>query len=51
VKHLFETRHLGASELARKKICETRREGGIPFYVRAIVSSELADNNTTTARH
>ena len=83
VRHLFETRHRGAFELAyvgftsvcgtfwkcqarvycgqpsrwleyvleliqgeqaRNKICETRRGGGIPFYVQAIVSSELAEN-------
>jgi len=30
---------------ARNKICETRRGGGIPFYVQAIISTELADNN------
>lgn len=83
VRHLFETRHRGAFELAyvgftsvcgtfwkcrsqvyceqpnrwldyvlgliqteqaRNKICETRRGGGIPFYVQAIVSSEIAEN-------
>ena len=83
VKHLFETRHRGAFELAyvgftsmcetfwrckatvyceqpakwldyvvqlmqseeaRDKICSTRRGGGIPFFVQALVSTELAEN-------
>lgn len=83
VKHLFETRHRGAFELAyvgftsmcqtfwkcksdvyckqpikwldhvleliqtdeaKSKLFSTRRGGGLPFYIQAIVSTELAEN-------
>ncbi len=83
VKHLFETRHRGAFELAyigftcmcetfwkcnsnlyceqptkwlnyvlnliqteeaKSKLFSTRRGGGLPFYVQAIVSTELTEN-------
>ena len=83
MKHLFETRHRGAFELAyigftcmcetfwkcnsnlyceqptkwlnyvlnliqteeaKSKLFSTRRGGGLPFYVQAIVSTELTEN-------
>lgn len=87
VKHLFETRHRGAFELAyigftsmcetfwkcrnglycdqtlkwtdyvlnliqteesKIKLCSTRRGGGLPFFVQAIVSTELVENGRKT---
>ena len=32
------------SNESRNKICETRRGGGMPFFVQAIVSTELVEN-------
>lgn len=87
VKHLFETRHRGAFELAyigftsmcetfwkcrsglycdqtlkwtdyvlnliqseesKIKLCSTRRGGGLPFFVQAIVATELVENGRKT---
>ncbi|CAF0722657.1 unnamed protein product [Brachionus calyciflorus] len=87
VRHLFETRHRGAFELAyigftsmcetfwkcntglycnqtlkwtdyvlnliqteesKIKLCSTRRGGGLPFFVQAIVSTELVENGRKT---
>ena len=34
-------------ENAQNKICSTRRGGGLPFFVQAIISSELAERRST----
>ena len=32
------------SDESREKICSTRRGGGMPYFVQAIVSTELTEN-------